>query len=135
MKRTAFIMSGFIIGAGVVAGGVSVVAGNYLSQPEAKIEDCSQSYTKHEVTIQDKKARPYKVNAKQCDQLTITNLDKTERDMSFGVHDKHVAYDGIESRLLRPGESFTINLNRSGEYTYHDHFDEKVGGVFVVSAR
>jgi hypothetical protein len=55
------------------------------------------------------------------------------REIGFGVHDKHVAYDGISERILNQDESFTITLDKTGRYHWHDHFHDEVEGYFSVT--
>lgn len=85
-------------------------------------------------TIKDERVAPLRTEAKICDQLTIVNKDNHTRLIAFGQHDHHIAYDGTEEKLLAQNQSFTITLNQTGEYIFHDHDDDTVRGTFVVSA-
>lgn len=93
---------------------------------------CRETGMNHQVTIQNNKITPFTTKAMFCDTLTITSKDKAQRLVSFGVHDQHITYDGIRERLLAQGQSFTITLNKSGRYHFHDHHDETVEGYFEV---
>lgn len=88
---------------------------------------------KHTVTIQSGEVIPYKTSASLCDTLTIQNLDPRPRLIAFGVHDRHEPYDGTTEKLLQKGDDLTVTLNQSGTFTFHDHLQAFVQGLFVVS--
>jgi len=73
------------------------------------------------------------LNAKQCDKLTIINNDKVTREIAFGPHNDHVPYDGVAEKILNQNQSFTITLNTTGTYRWHDHLHDKVQGYFTVN--
>ncbi|MGC1177034.1 MAG: hypothetical protein WA843_03090 [Candidatus Saccharimonadales bacterium] len=91
------------------------------------------SYDSYTVTIKDNRARPAHTSAKLCDHLTITNLDYIEREVAFGPHENHVAYDGVTERLLDRGQSLSVTLVQAGNFRFHDHFQDEVQGTFSVS--
>jgi plastocyanin len=88
--------------------------------------------TIHYVTIKNDQAAPAQTNATLCDSLTITNLDNETREVAFGPHEDHVPYDGVAEKVLRHGQSFTVTLNQTGTYRFHDHFHDEVSGNFTV---
>lgn len=122
----------------LVFGGASILAlaGAWILLAQIKPADgtavCRVTGQTHEVTILDDKVTPLTTEAMFCDKITFTNKAKVQRLMAFGVHDKHVSYDGVSERLLAQGQSFTITLNRSGRYHFHDHHQESVEGYFNV---
>lgn len=124
-----------VLGVVVLGGGVFVLtqqlAGNFLSS-KSKTEACKQIGATHTVTISGDKLEPTHTNAALCDKLVIINNGDKVRDMAFGVHDKHVTYDGITLKTLAKGQSLTVTLNKSGTYLFHDHHQEEVGGDFTV---
>ncbi|HKR81512.1 MAG TPA: hypothetical protein VJR27_00760 [Candidatus Saccharimonadales bacterium] len=127
-----------ILGCLVVGGMVSFVTYSFVNQP-AKPKDapvqvaCQSQGAQHMVVIQDGQVTPAHTEAKLCDTLTITNNDNVGRVMAFGVHEQHQPYDGVTEQMLHQGDSFTVTLNRSGTYTFHDHLHDEVIGDFTVT--
>lgn len=87
----------------------------------------------HNVVIQNNKVSPSSTVAPLCDTLTITNLDDKERLIAFGLHEHHVAYDGITERILTQSQSFTVTLIQKGNFRFHDHWHDKIQGTFTVT--
>jgi hypothetical protein len=85
------------------------------------------------MTISNDVVTPDHIQASRCDRLTIINRDDKRREVAFGAHDKHVAYDGVLQRLLRKDESLTVDLVQTGDYHFHDHFQDEVEGTFTVN--
>jgi hypothetical protein len=105
------------------------------AQGENSRRRCDEStvkHTAHIVTIEDEKVTPEHTSAKLCDTLIIVNKDAKDRLMAFGQHDHHVSYDGTSEKFLRQGQSFTVTLITPGDYKFHDHEDDDVGGTFSV---
>lgn len=94
---------------------------------------CQSTPTQHVVTIQHDTMSPTHIDGKLCDTLQIKNLDNVSRAIAFGDHDHHVPYDGVTERVLDKNESFTITLNQTGAYHFHDHFHDEVTGTFTVT--
>jgi plastocyanin len=86
----------------------------------------------HTVMIMDSKVTPDAISAHLCDRLTIENMDSVAREIGFGQHDHHTAYDGISEKVLNKDQSLTITLNKVGEYHFHDHLHDEVEGHFTV---
>lgn len=84
------------------------------------------------VSIQRNKVLPSHTNAALCGRLTIVNRDDRSRLIAFGVHDSHRPYDGVEERVLSKDQQMTVTLNQSGDFMFHDHFDDAVKGTFTV---
>lgn len=91
--------------------------------------------TSHLVVIKDGVVTPETTNATRCDMLTIINNDSKTREIAFGQHDNHIEYGGVSEKPVAPGESLTITLDKLGEYIFHDHYQEEVGGTFSVKER
>lgn len=125
-----------IVGCVVVAVVVGFISYSFINQPKnpnAGVQVvCKVQGAHHVATIQDGIVMPEHTQAKLCDTLTITNSDNTGRLMAFGVHEDHVQYDGVTEQMLHQGDSFTVTLNRSGTYTFHDHLHDEVIGDFTV---
>lgn len=113
---------------------VALISKNYLSDRKDKAEaECQQIGQEHFVEAKDNKMQPDFINAKLCDELTIINKDDKTRRIAFGEHEKHIEYDGISEKIIKKDESFTITLNKSGSYIFHDHFQEEVKAQFTVN--
>ena len=65
--------------------------------------------------------------------LTFKNIDPTTREIAFGPHAQHVPYDGVAERILSQGQSFTITLNQTGNFQWHDHVHDDLTGTFTVN--
>jgi hypothetical protein len=135
-RRVAFITGSLIIFAAVgVYVVVHIFALRYLDtkqSPNAEIT-CKTTGDTHTVIIANRQAVPRHTKAKMCDRLTIVNQDVTLREMAFGEHDSHQAYDGVFEKFLKQNESLTITLNRQGTYLFHDHIHDEVAGDFTVT--
>ena len=90
------------------------------------------SSTNHKVIFQGDYASPQITLGKLCDTITFTNLSNETREISFGPHEQHVAYDGIAEKYLNLNQSFTINLVKTGTYDFHDHIHDSALGNFIV---
>jgi plastocyanin len=122
----------FVIFAIGVLGGM-IVTLSRGNNPQAGQLCTSAHGQNHTVIIRDDKASPVKTTAKLCDTLSIINLDTVTREIAFGPHENHVAYDGVAEKLLQEGESFTVMLNQPGTYRFHDHVHDEVQGYFTVT--
>jgi hypothetical protein len=89
--------------------------------------------THYTITIRDGKASKTSLNAKKCDTLTITNDDSETREIAFGPHDHHIAYDGVRDRIVHQSESLTVTLIKTGTYHWHDHLHDELEGNFTVA--
>lgn len=85
------------------------------------------------VMIMDGHVEPRITSGRLCDTVTITNMDKVSREIAFGSHEAHVAYDGVAEKVLDGGRSFTITLNNVGDVRFHDHTHEEVEGHITVT--
>jgi plastocyanin len=119
------------VGTLLLAGLVLSIA--FASRETALDMNCNKTGKAYTVVIKDDVLSPDSINAKRCDTITIINKDKTLREIGFGEHDEHKAYDGITERLISDGEQFTITLRQSGTHDYHDHFHDEVTGSFTVN--
>jgi hypothetical protein len=100
----------------------------------AKFPPCTGTHTVHKANIENDKVIPEHIDAKRCDKLIITNLDDQPRIIAFGVHEKHVAYDGVTERYVSKDGKVEVTLVQLGKnFLFHDHNDEEVEGTFSVS--
>lgn len=134
MKKYPFF---WILGVVILVGSIVFLAlslsGNYLASKRAKTGvDCQKVGTEHFVEAKDNRMQPENTDTKLCDKITITNKDDKLRRIAFGVHDEHIAYNGVIEKILRKDQSFTVVLNESGEFTFHDHLQEETSAQFTV---
>lgn len=132
MKKLVLIVAVFVvIVLGIVYLTTWATSGLLESHKDASAL-CVGSARRYVVTIQNDTVTPARTQASRCDKLMIVNRDSKTREIAFGVHDRHVAYGGVFERVLRKGESFTFELKQTGEYLFHDHFQDEVAGTFIV---
>jgi hypothetical protein len=134
MKRyvRVFIVIGILVLGAAVFLLTTHVSGKFLTAKKGSKAACQHSGSRHAVVIANDKVEPAHITAARCDTLTITNNDDKLREMAFGVHDNHVAYDGISVKTLTKGQDLTVTLNKTGTYLFHDHHQDEVAGDFTV---
>ncbi len=87
----------------------------------------------HQVEFKGDYASPEITNGHMCDKITFTNKDHETREIAFGPHENHQAYDGVTEKILNYNQSFTITLNKIGTYDFHDHIHDNAIGNFIVT--
>ncbi|HET6924560.1 MAG TPA: hypothetical protein VFH39_01885 [Candidatus Saccharimonadales bacterium] len=113
---------------------LAVVGISLLGRPEAGSDACGAANGPlHTIVITNGHPSSGTVQGNLCDRLTFVNDDHLTREIAFGPHEDHVSYDGIAERFLNYGQSFTITLNETGTYHWHDHLHDDVEGYFTVS--
>jgi hypothetical protein len=134
-KRTSLVILIILMCGAAAFLAVGLFANQYLVNQSAvknKASNCSLKLTNHLVTIQNDILKPVHTTAVRCDTLTIINKDDKLREIGFGVHDHHLSYNEVSERNLEQGQSFTITLDQTGKYKFHDHFQDEVAGDFTV---
>jgi plastocyanin len=134
-KSLLFVVPLVILGVGVIVA-TAMFTNHYLQKDSqhAAADSChGKTGTTHTITIANDKMDPDHIDAQLCDKLTVTNTDDKVRDMAFGVHDHHQAYDGTTEKSLAKNQSLTVTLEEAGNYKLHDHLDDDVAGTFTVS--
>ena len=126
-KTTFSLLGGVLI---VLAFAMSFVASSADTSNNACQGKASKIYT---VNIKNSKPSTSQINAKLCDRLTFRDLDHVTREIAFGAHENHVPYDGVAERVLNQNQGFTITLNQTGTFHWHDHEHDEVEGYFTVS--
>ncbi len=107
--------------------------GLFTSQAHAKVNGCSPGKgAVHQVTIKNNRVSPQFTEGILCDKIEITNLDNNTLEISFGPHEHHIAYDGVNEKFLNKNQSFTLTLSQLGMYHFHDHLNESIMGYFSV---
>lgn len=132
MKIGLWTLAAVVLVVGTIFGAiwVSHIESNKVAADYPK---CVGKHAVHTVVIKDNKAVPLHTNAQRCDTLTITNLDNADREMAFGPHEHHVAYDGVTERYLSYKGTFSVTLIQPGNFRFHDHIGDIVQGTFTVS--
>lgn len=127
---------GMVVGVLGILAGTYFLANHYLikhSDAVTQAAKCEGTHATHTITIRKSVVTPQNTEAAFCDRLTITNTDDVVREMAFGVHDHHQAYDGVLEKPLKKDQSFSVTLNQAGTFTFHDHFHDEVDGEFTVT--
>ena len=120
-----------ILSVGAIGGAVFAIT----SHPKTQANACAANPTTYEVSIKDSRVLPITTMAHVCDKLKFTNYDNVTREISFGPHEDHIPYDGVAEKTLNQNQSFTIVLNQTGLYHFHDHLHDEVMGYFNVTAK
>jgi hypothetical protein len=133
--RSALIIPLLIAGGGLVFSAAYASTDQYLNdqRDQTSAKACNGAHATYNITIRDSALLPEHTDAKRCDTLIVTNTDNQVRLIAFGVHERHVAYNGITERLLKQNQSLTVTLDQPGTYTLHDHNQENVEGSFTVN--
>ena len=134
MKKAVMFLAVLVLAGGLVVEVTHLASDKFLTKKAGENDiHCSHLGQNHVVTILDSKLQPSSIYGKRCDTLTILNKDDVTREMAFGEHDQHTAYNGIVERVLTKDKSLTITLDRSGEFIFHDHIQDSVQGTFLVT--
>lgn len=131
-NKSLMMLGALLVGAVVVIASMILFIGP-LFEHKPTSDVCTKAVAHHTATIQNNKIVPSRTYAKKCDTLTIANNDTITRLMAFGEHEHHIVYDGVNEKRLGPHESFKIELNQTGTYIFHDHYDESVSADFTVT--
>lgn len=135
MKRAKIAILGVVTLLIMIAIAVVVVllAGKALGTPtQHDATACADTGTEYIVTIKNSQLSINDIHARRCDKLTVVNDDNTLRLMAFGRHDHHQSYDGVTEKVLAQNQSFTVTLDQTGSFTFHDHLHDEVQGTFTV---
>ena len=132
MKKSNLLLLAFVALGIIVAAGAVVVGNKMLTGHTEASTVCTTTGKTISVSIKNDVMSPRVITAHRCDKLTITNFDPTTREIGFGEHDHHSAYDGVSEKVIRQNQSFTITFNKTGSYHFHDHFHDEVEGQFTV---
>jgi plastocyanin len=132
IKKSNLLLLAFVL-AGMGVAFVAVSVGNkLLANQSGALGVCGNSGKTFDVRIKDDHMSPRVFTAHRCDKLTITNLDPTTREIGFGDHENHLLYDGIREKVITQNQHFTITLNQTGTYHFHDHFHDEIAGQFTI---
>ena len=133
MKQVVLAIVGILSLGALVVFGTLYLSDRFLPAPtKNKPLACATTGVTHTASIVNGTVSPIHINAKHCDVLTIVNNDSVVRRMAFGQHDEHIVYNGVSERILKQNESLTVTLDQTGEYLFHDHYQESTQGTILV---
>ncbi|MGH7241146.1 MAG: hypothetical protein ACREGB_02505 [Candidatus Saccharimonadales bacterium] len=114
---------------------IVIVAGFFIFSSRDKSNDICKGKTGQTYSVNIKNSKPSNatIHGKMCDHITYKNLDNVTREIAFGPHENHIPYDGVAERFLNQNQSFTITLNQTGSFHWHDHIHDEVEGYFTVT--
>lgn len=127
-KTILIVLIAVVAVAGTVAASVVFAS----RQKPTRLDSCKTTGAKHLVVISGGDIQPKHIDAKRCDTMQIINRDDITREIGFGNHDHHVAYDGVREQIVGKDESVKVTLDQVGEYHFHDHFHDEVAATFTV---
>jgi hypothetical protein len=117
----------------ILGGSVAIALNTGLTNGAVQ-NGCGHANTKKFiVTIVQGKVSDRRIVGKLCDHITFINKDSILREIGFGPHDSHQPYDGIGEKVLNQDDVFTITLNKTGKFYWHDHLHDGVDGYFTVT--
>lgn len=129
MKTTLVILVAVIAVGGTVAVSVAFAS----RQKPTQLQACKTTGAKHLVIIENGAIAPTHIDGKRCDTMQIVNRDDITREIGFGNHEHHVAYDGISEKVITKDQSVTVTFVQTGEYRFHDHFHDEIAATFTVN--
>lgn len=130
LKRILLLAGPLVVIAVVMISAVVFTHG----RSEADTKGCNgKDSITHQVTIKDSQVSPQITDGKLCDRITIINKDAIDREIAFGPHEQHVAYDSVAERVLGKNQSLTLTFNKAGNFHFHDHEHDEVMGYFNVA--
>lgn len=121
----------------LILGGVIVLVlyhTNLIKISKATVVDCSNVSIFQTINVKvGDQFDPSKIHAKVCDHVTFTAIDDAGRWVAVGPHPTHSSYPGFDAlHDLKKGETYSVVLNRAGNYSIHDHSHPQVAGSIVI---
>lgn len=131
MNKPLFVAFAAVFSGVIIIGSVLLLV--VVNSKTTSIVSCSKKGNTHQVTIQNGVVQPATTNAKLCDSIVIKNADSETRKIGFGDHDNHQAFGGVDEKILKSGQSFTMVLSETGTGDFHDHYNYDVEGTIIVT--
>jgi hypothetical protein len=129
VKTILIILVAVLAVGGTVAASIAFAS----RQEPTKLQACKTTGIKHLVVIENGAIKPTHIDGKRCDTMQIVNRDDIAREIGFGNHEHHVAYDGIREKVITKDQSIIVTLVQTGEYHFHDHFHDEIEATFDVT--
>lgn len=82
--------------------------------------------------IQDR-FEPKIIQAKRCDKIRFVTNDSKEHIIAIGSHPQHIHYQGWTEQSIKNGVTAELTLAESGRFKIHDHLNEQISALLVVS--
>jgi hypothetical protein len=95
---------------------------------------CKAIGENHTVNLKDDKFSSERLKVKQCDTITIVNLDNAFYKIAFGVHDQHVDYPGYTPFVISQNDSIKIDAIETGTFLLHDHLRDHAKTELVIKS-
>jgi plastocyanin len=85
-----------------------------------------------EVTITKEGFTPQTIKVKQGQQVKWVNKDNSAHQVAPDPHPSHTSYSELaETDEIKPGESLTFTIEKTGTITYHDHLNPSLKATIV----
>ncbi|MDB5187147.1 MAG: hypothetical protein JWM07_619 [Candidatus Saccharibacteria bacterium] len=85
------------------------------------------------ITYTDDGFSPSTLTVKKGSTITVKNDSSVDVMFSSADHPVHQQQPELNMKTLRPGESGTITVTKVGSWGYHDHIDESMTGMIIVT--
>lgn len=72
------------------------------------------------------------LTVKSGSQITVKNNAKNSLQFNSDPHPAHTDDPELNIGIIRPGESKTITLTKTGSHGYHNHLNEDEKGTIIV---
>lgn len=92
-------------------------------------EQSDQSAT---IVFTDKGFEPSKLSVKVGATVTVKNNSSEDVQFSSDDHPTHKLNQGMNLRVLAPGESAMFITNQAGNWGFHDHINDSFTGTITV---
>lgn len=76
---------------------------------------------------------PQELEVKVGTVVTVRNESSTRVQFSSDDHPTHLENQGMNLRVLNPGESASFTADKVGTWGFHDHIDDSMTGTLVVT--
>lgn len=141
-KAVVAVMAVVIIGAGVLAltkddkpadtsnTPASSNQNNGNNESQAEPEETEQAAGT--ITYTGSGFSPETLTVKSGDTVTVRNESSRTIEFESDPHPAHTSNTELNIDTIRPGESKTFTVNRTGTFGYHDHLDSSKTGTIIV---
>ena len=85
-----------------------------------------------DITVTNKGFEPQTITIKKGQRIVWTNKSGTEVNVSSDVHPTHLLFPFLNLGNFNDGSSVSVVFEKSGKYTYHNHFDTSQTGTITV---
>lgn len=102
-----------------------------VENPDQAVSNDNQAETA-EIVFNENGFSPEELEVKVGTVVTVRNNSSTRVQFSSDDHPTHRINQGMNLRILRPGESGAFTAEKVGEWGFHDHIDASHTGVVTV---